>query len=48
MNKIEKLKEINNTITEMLLDFETRLFLQDVVVDNNINEMNEGSDIKLK
>jgi len=45
MGKIEKLREVNSTITEMLLEFETRLFLQDIVVDNNITDY---GDIKVK
>lgn len=35
MNKIEKLKEVNATIKNMLIDLETRIFVENMDIDEN-------------
>ena len=35
MEKLKKLKEVNETISTMCLDLETRIFVEDIDVDEN-------------
>jgi hypothetical protein len=35
MNKIEKLREVNATLKKILINMETRIFIEDINVENH-------------
>lgn len=50
MDKIEKLKEVNATLKKILIDMETRIFVENINVEENkkINEPKQKVAIVLK
>jgi len=49
MEKLEKLKEVNETIKNMCVDLETKIFVEDMdVVDERIMKEYEPEDVETK
>ena len=49
MNKIEKLREVNATLKKILIDMETRIFAENINVEdtNELKEPQEKVDVEL-
>jgi len=45
MNKLDKLREINAMLNNILIKLETYIFIENIDVDNNINQPNVNTNL---